>query len=66
MYRPVLKYVVRVVLFASAVVAVACSTPTAPTAVNNKKPSLKDLTDTLECRSGWTIVNGRVVCNPEG
>lgn len=64
MYRPIVKYVVRVALFASAVAAIACSTPTAPT-VANKKPATKDLADTLECRSGWTVVQGRVVCNPE-
>jgi hypothetical protein len=21
--------------------------------------------DTLSCRSGWTIINGRIVCDPE-
>jgi hypothetical protein len=61
MNRPVIKYVVRVALFASAVLAVACSNPTAPGPVNAKKPALKDSTDL--CKSGWTVINGFTVCN---
>jgi hypothetical protein len=61
MNRPVIKYVVRVALFASALAAIACSNPTAPGPVNAKKPALKDSTDL--CRSGWTVVQGRAVCN---
>src|SRR5438128_1984737 len=64
MHRPIVKYVVRVALFASAVAAIACSTPTAPT-VSAKRPATKDLSDTLTCRSGYTVVDGRVVCNPD-
>jgi hypothetical protein len=63
MNRQVIKYVVRVALFASALAAIACSNPTAPAAVNAKKPSLKDLGDSTLCRSGYTVVNGLVVCN---
>ncbi len=63
MNRPVIKYVVRVALFASAVLAVACSNPTAPTTVNAKKPSVKDVGDTTACKSGYTVINGLVACN---
>ena len=62
MNRPVVKYVVRVALFASTALAIACSNATAPTAANAKKSSLKDLT----CPSGYTVVNGVVVCNDPG
>ena len=64
MYRPIVKYALRVALFASAVTAVACSTPTAP-AVKVSKPSTKDLSDTLQCRgSGWQVLSdGTVVCS---
>ena len=64
MHRPIVKYALRVALFASAVAAVACSTPTAP-AVKASKPATKDLSDTLQCRgSGWYVTTeGNVVCN---
>jgi hypothetical protein len=62
MYRPIVKYALRVALFASAIAAVACATPTAP-AVRATKPAAKDLSDTLRCEgSGWQVVNGEVVC----
>jgi hypothetical protein len=62
MYRPVAKYVVRVALFASTLAAIACASPTAPAPVSAKK-AVKDSVTT--CRSGYTIVNGRAVCNDE-
>ena len=65
MHRPILKYVVRLAVFASVVGAVACSNPTAPAAVNAKKAALRDSTDGSMCRSGYTLVNGRAVCNPD-
>ena len=63
MNRQVIKYVVRVALFASALAAIACSNPTAPAPVNAKKPSVKDVGDSTLCRSGFTVVNGLVACN---
>ena len=63
MHRPIVKYVVRVVLFASTIAAIACSNMTAPTAVNAKKPSLKDGADSTTCLSGWVVVQGIVICN---
>lgn len=62
MYRPIAKYVVRVALFASALAAIACSSPTGPAPVNPNKHALKDSTDEGTCRSGWTVVGGRQVC----
>lgn len=62
---PGTRRLVPVLLMAAAVATVAAcgnSTPTAPL-----KPSLSGGAridgDTLECRSGWTIINGRYVCN---
>ena len=66
MNRSIVKYVVRVVLFASTVAALACSNSTAPTAVNAKNGSLKDGVDPATCLSGYTVVNGLVVCNDPG
>ena len=48
--------------------AVACiDSPTSPNV--NGKHAARDTTliagDTAACRSGWTIIIGRVVCNPE-
>jgi hypothetical protein len=60
MYRPVAKYVLRAALFASAITAIACASPTAPAPVNAKK-AVKDSVDE-NCRSGYTIVDGRYVC----
>jgi hypothetical protein len=60
MYRPIAKYVLRAALFASAITAIACASPTAPAPVNAKK-AVKDSTDI--CRSGWTVIDGRTVCN---
>ena len=60
MNRPIVKYVVRVALFASTVAAIACSSTTAPTAVSANKASLKDSTD---CSFGFTVINGVVSCN---
>ena len=66
MFRPIAKYVVRVTIFASAVTALACATPTAPAPVNAKKPATKDyVDDTLLCRNGYTIEAGRYVCNAQ-
>lgn len=69
MSRPVVKSVVRIALFASAIAAAACTSTTAPTAVNANKPAHKDEelipVDSTSCRSGFTIVQGRVVCNPD-
>jgi hypothetical protein len=62
MNRPTVKYVVRLALFASTVAALACSNATAPTPASAKKASLKDLT----CPSGFTVINGVVVCNDPG
>ena len=62
MNRPIVKYVVRLALFASAALAVACSNTTAPTAPSAKKASLKD----LSCPSGFQVINGVVVCNDPG
>ena len=58
MYRPIVKYVVRAALFASAVAAIGCSNPTAPAPVSSKTTALKS------CANGYTIMNGIVVCNP--
>lgn len=67
MYRPIAKYVVRVTIFASAVTALACATPTAPAPVNAKKAVSKDIVDdSTLCRSGYTPVGGRYLCNDEG
>jgi hypothetical protein len=66
MYRPIAKYVVRVALFASALAAIACSTPTAPSPAVGKKPTRDVLGDTLSCRSGYSVQDGRYVCNGEG
>ena len=64
MNRPIVKYVVRVALFASTVAALACSNTTGPNPVNNaKKPALRD---SLACRSGYQVVNGIPVCNDPG
>jgi hypothetical protein len=66
MFRPIAKYVVRVTIFASAVTALACATPTAPAPVNAKKAATKDFVDdSTLCRSGFTVVEGRYLCNPE-
>lgn len=69
MFRPIVKNVVRLGLFAAAVTTVACSNPTAPnTPINIKKAALKDVVPPIEgdtsgyCRSGWTLINGRFVC----
>jgi hypothetical protein len=45
-----------------AVTTVACAdSPTGPTA--NGRPAVRNIEgDTLECRSGWTISEGRYVC----
>ena len=59
MNRPVVKYVVRVALFASTVAALACSTPTGPTPINSKTPAVRD---SSACLSGWTVINGVVTC----
>jgi hypothetical protein len=59
MNRPIVKYVVRVALFASTVAALACSNSTAPVTVNAKNPALKDSTT---CLSGWVVVQGIVTC----
>jgi len=65
MYRPIAKYVVRVTLFASAVAAIACSTPTAPAPAVTKK-ALRDLVDdTLLCRNGYVVQGGRYLCNDQ-
>jgi hypothetical protein len=61
MNRPIVKYVVRIALFASTVAALACSNTTGPNPVNAKSPALKD--STLNCRSGFTVIDGRMVCN---
>jgi hypothetical protein len=63
MYRPIAKYVVRVVLFASTLAAIACASPTAPTSPVAKK-AVKDSVPPT-CRSGFTLINGRYVCNEE-
>jgi hypothetical protein len=63
MYRPIAKYVLRAALFASAITAIACASPTAPAPVSAKNAALKD--STTLCRSGYTIMNGRYVCNDE-
>jgi class 3 adenylate cyclase len=61
MYRSIAKYVLRAALFASAVAAIACASPTAPAPVNSAK-AVKDSVD-ANCRSGYTIIGGRYVCN---
>lgn len=65
MSRPIVKYAVRIAFFASAVVALACSNTTAPSApISLKKPALKDtVTDPSTCLSGWTVIEGLYVCN---
>lgn len=63
MNRPIVKYVVRLALFASAALVVACSNATAPTPASAKKASLKD---DLSCPSGYIVVNGVVVCSDPG
>jgi len=67
MYRPIAKYVLRVALFASAITAIACASPTAPTPVSAKKPAVHDdgsiFGDTTLCRGGFTVINGRYVCD---
>ena len=60
MHRPIVKYVVRVALFASTIAAIACSNTTGPNPVSAKKPALRD---SVECRSGWTLVGGKATCN---
>jgi hypothetical protein len=62
MHRPIVKYVVRAALLASTIAAVACSNATAPTTASVKKSAVKD----LECKSGYTVINGIVVCNDPG
>jgi hypothetical protein len=64
MYRPIAKYVLRAALFASAISAIACASPTAPAPVSAKKPAVKDSVD-LNCRSGYTLINGRWTCSDE-
>ena len=68
MSRPTMKYAVRIALFASAVVALACSNATAPSSpINPKKPAMKDsVDDPALCRSGYTVAGSRYVCNGEG
>jgi hypothetical protein len=64
MSRPTVKYAVRIALFASAVVALACSNATAPSApISPKKPALKDSTT---CLSGYQVIQGLYVCNGDG
>lgn len=51
------------------VAAVACvDSPTSPQAAG--KRSMRDTTvlegDSTECRTGWSVSNGRIVCNAEG
>ncbi len=60
MNRPIVKYVVRVALFASATLAVACSNSTAPAPVAAKQPALRDSTS---CPFGWTVGQGNI-CTP--
>jgi hypothetical protein len=44
----------------------ACDAPTEPAAMRSvAKVGARIEGDTLECRSGWHIVNGRYVCNGE-
>lgn len=68
MYRPNVKNVVRMGLFALATATVACESATAPSApVSIKKAALKDTVPPLtgECRSGYILVQGRYVCSDE-
>jgi hypothetical protein len=66
MSRPIVKYAVRIAFFASAVLALACSGATAPSApISLKKPALKDtVTDPSTCFSGYQVIQGFYVCNP--
>ena len=44
----------------------ACDTPTDPTAMRSvASVGARIEGDTLNCRSGWQIINGRYVCNGE-
>src|SRR4051812_28930169 len=69
MSRPVVKSAIRIALFASALAAAACTSVTSPTDVNSHKQAVKDdeiiPVDSLSCRSGYTVIQGRVVCNPD-
>jgi hypothetical protein len=73
MSRPTVHAFVRLALFVAAVATAACANPTAPNApLNQKKQAVRDSVpegDTLEmgtCRSGWTVANGRYVCDFRG
>jgi hypothetical protein len=63
MNRPLVKYVVRVALFATTVAALACSNSTAPAPVSAKNPALRD---SMACLSGYIVVNGVTVCGDPG
>lgn len=55
------------ILAASAITLAACADgSTAPDAtLARARPSFNIEGDTLSCRNGWTVLNGRYVCNEE-
>ena len=62
-------FTVRIALFILLTTVVACSnTLTAPGPVAGQRATRDTtlyLADTLNCRSGYTIINGRVVCSEQ-
>jgi hypothetical protein len=63
------KSIVRLALVIAALAATACAdVMTEPSRAPNgarahRDTTVGELADTLNCRSGWVIMNGRVVCD---
>lgn len=60
------KQLVRLAIIIAAIGAIACADAMTASAVNKRGKPTADLTgDSTLCRSGFAIVDGRIICNEQ-